>query len=439
MKETPPTERIQIDRIADTGEGIGTDETGKVTFVPYALPGEVAEVIIREEKKDFRRGEIARLLTPSPHRIEPKCPLFTKCGGCDWQHLPYKKQLELKEKIFIDKFYQITGKSLAKGEFQVFGVEREFQNRWRLRLQVTRDKRLAFFAYRSKKLIPISHCPIASEPLQKSFSPLERFLRSLPLPAREVKLISTPCGEVSAAVYLRGKKKTNPIKLLNSSQFKNSWRKLRENSPVVGLELFIDGEWFGNFGTTELKVGEPYHYVTASGFAQANWEANALLIEWLYKAVSSEEITHIIEVYGGSGNLAMAVSPAVKEIFSGDIDPKGVQLGSRAAREQQLSHCVFFQFDARRDELSSVLPNEKLPLLRTLMADPPRGGLSKKLLQQIEELKFSHFIYISCDVNSFTRDIRTLEGMGYKVKKLALFDFMPQTAHLEMASVLSSV
>ena len=156
--DSPPVE-IQLERLAFGGEALGRVD-GRVTFVPYALPGETARVRLTEEKKDFARADIVEIIEASPDRTEPVCPMFGVCGGCQLQHATYEAQLQMKRHMVMEQLRRIGGFDDAEALTRpTIGMVNPWEYRNHARFSVgRRHGELGFTQRNTRRLLRIEHC-----------------------------------------------------------------------------------------------------------------------------------------------------------------------------------------------------------------------------------------------------------------------------------------
>lgn len=167
------TFKIEITDLVFGGDGIGK-LNGKVCFVPLSAPGDVVEISITEDKRDFSRGQIERILHKSPLRIDPPCEYFAKCGGCNWQHLAYHTQLEMKEKLVTSLFRKSFGEAWTYRGIQRSPQEFHYRNKIGLKWD---GKRVGYFHRKSHEHLSVSQCMIADETINLKIPALEEGLR----------------------------------------------------------------------------------------------------------------------------------------------------------------------------------------------------------------------------------------------------------------------
>jgi len=370
---------IRIDSLAYRGSGVGRVDN-IVYFVPLAAPRELLEIEIVKQEKHFRIGRIMRIIEPSPYRIEPVCPYFGECGGCNWQHITYKRQLEEKRNILKDAITRI-GK-IAPEIDPVIPSPDIYGYRNRTRLRFAAGGRIGYFAAESHKLIEIDNCPILS-PEINSF---------LPRLKSEAALISPPSGEI---------------------------------------EIYLDpeGSVQHSFVSSSRKA--------ALSFSQVNHRVNSLLREKIYALVADfylkDKPPVIMDLYCGDGNLSLHLSGIAGSIEGWDLSAAAIRKARRNVRKLGLQNVEYKKSDAGRVLAEIDRSGRSADIL---IADPPRKGL-KGIIPSIVRLEAPIVFYISCVPPILARDLGELTKAGYMIKKVIPFDMFPQTFHLETLAVLA--
>ncbi len=170
---------LKIERLAHGGEGVAHHE-GKAIFVPFAVPGDTLRVEIEVDKPRYARGRIDEILESSAERVEPRCPLFGQCGGCQWQHIDYMAQVRHKETIFRETLERI-GRIEAPPLEPIIASDQPWNYRRRIQLKNDNAGSVGFYAYGSHDVVPMSHCDICDPHLNE-------VLAQGKVPARDLEL-----------------------------------------------------------------------------------------------------------------------------------------------------------------------------------------------------------------------------------------------------------
>lgn len=377
---------LTIDKVVHGGLGLAHGDNG-VVFVSDAIPGETvsAEVVGKKARCDFARP--VDILAPSPDRREPFCPHAGRCGGCDWQHIVYDRQVVLKCEIFSECLMR-QGRLTDIPDIDVITAE---ETRYRLRAQFKTDPDNAvagFFQRGTNVLEPISSCPLLVEPL-------DRFLESLgpSVAGGSITQVKALCGDDGTIA----------------------------SSPA------IDG--LSGSETTITVGGHPFS-VRGDSFFQNN----ARLLEqfgcWAADKVVGR---HAVDLYGGAGFFSVMLGSCFEEMTLVELEPSLVELAQRNADANQVrgfsTRCA-----AAEEFLSSPLSQGT----DCLIVDPPRQGLTRFVTDRVGTAAPATILYVSCDPATQARDIgRLVNHHGYRMTHAALFDLYPNTHHVETAIVMA--
>jgi 23S rRNA (uracil1939-C5)-methyltransferase len=249
--------RLRITDLSRSGPGLGRDASGRVVFVPFTAPGDEVRVEIVSEEKRYAEGRVLEFLEKSPSRANPPCPVFGRCGGCQWQHLPYELQWSTKKGGVLHSLARV-GVEAKHVPLEEFPAERIWEYRNRVQLRGFQDQ-LGFYARGSKQLVAIEKCYIARPELNERIPAAREAGRARP---REYKL---------------------------------------------ELEVFPDG-----------KVSEAWNAGhSAMGFRQVHDEQNEKLRAWVASHLS--EGGTLLDLYGGSGNLSLGIAHRFEEAHCVDV------------------------------------------------------------------------------------------------------------------------
>lgn len=248
---------LDITGLSRSGPGLGRDASGRVVFVPFTAPGDKARVQIVAEEKRYAEGRLLELLSPSPLRVSPPCPVFGTCGGCQWQHLPYELQWETKKEGVLHSLSRVSVET--KGiPWTELPAERVWEYRNRVQLRGFREE-IGFYARGSNNIVPIEKCHIARPEIN----------------AR----IPSARGQ--------GRERTREYKL--------------------ELEVLPDGE-----------VAESWNQGhSARGFRQVHDEQNEKLRAWVAERLPAGGT--LLDLYGGSGNLSLGIAGRYEAVHTVDL------------------------------------------------------------------------------------------------------------------------
>lgn len=374
---------LTISEVSRGGAGVARDVEGRAVFVPYTAPGDVVKVGLRNIKPKYADAELLEIIAASSVRQLPRCPVFTQCGGCQWQHLPYDLQWSIKRNGLIESLRRAGINSVPQwDEFPAKAVW-EYRNRIQLR---RKGKDIGFYSNHSHELVPIEQCPI-----------------SHPAINREISLIHDEINvEISQGVDLGNKNEK--------------------------VEVFLSAQ-----GKVERALNAQH---AGQGFRQVNDEQNKNLQSWIAQFVIG--VDGILDLYGGSGNLSLGFAPTVSKIHCVDLHiPRSLAVSPDNVDFHQIS--VKTWLENRVEKLKYARKTSVNTLAWLALIDPPRNGLNKEgdnIIQSLQSLKLSTIILVGCKSDPWSRDVAKFVAQGWRLDRAVMFDFFPQTHHVEAAALL---
>ena len=369
---------ITIVKLVAGGDGLAFAE-GKAVFVSGVLPGERVRARIIESRRDFERAEILEILEPSADRCVPACRLAGICGGCNWLHIRYEAQVELKREIVREALRRIggmetAGPALTQDPAQEPGLPLGYRNR--VQIHASPSGLLGFKSARSSSVVPVDSCPVAVSALNGIFQ------GRLPAPASLSRFTAFSNGTWVACEGIDDERELTV--------------------PVHGREIsFSVGCFFqGNLAALDALAGH------AVADLDGRTAADLYCGVGTFGALVRDRFEKIIAVESSP----LSVGYARRNIGGDDIYPMSVEqwIGVGGAREP----------------------------LDAVIVDPPRAGLAAEVRAFLCRAKPSRLVYVSCDPVTLARDLRGLVSEGFTLEDLALFDFFPQTSHVESVATL---
>lgn len=422
---------LLIHGLGSSGEGVGYFD-GYTVFVDGALPGETIIARLTDCRKKFGFAKIISILTPSPDRVEPPCPLFGKCGGCQLQHLSYEKQLEAKTQKVIDAITRI-GKLNPSIVQKCFASPLPFSYRNKIQLPV-RDTTLGLYAKNSHALISVDHCLIHCELGEEVFRRIKALIRQTPVPLRHV-LIKSAISTQEVLVVLVTSKNIVPMDL--ALRIKQEIPKVKGviHNIHTGPENVILGDIYHTL-VGESHILERLCGLTFSISAASFFQVNPLQAEKLYlKALELADIQPtdtVLDAYCGVGTLSLIFARQAKKVIGVECVPEAIL---DAKENAERNHILNIEFTcANSEDFIHSLSN-----IDVLLLNPPRKGADPSFLEGIKKLSPKKIIYISCDPATLARDLAVLETYGYKAEIVQPFDMFPQTSHVECVVKLGRI
>ncbi len=409
---------------------------GKAVFVPFVLEDEAVDVEILEQRTGFARGNALALLAASPQRVEPGCPYFGRCGGCQYQHAGYPHQLAMKQHILRDTLRRTARLELAV-ELKVHASPPwNYRNRARLKVTTQPDFAVGYFEHGSHRLLPIEHCPISSPLVNRALQALRQSSEFRLLAAEtEIAEVQFFANHDDSALLLE----VSARRAIEREAFRPAWQALEAAVPELrGVALFPfpgDDEpvasgappGFARAAPEFLGEGE-LKYVTSEGSFQvaagAFFQTNRFLVDELLSIVLGDrQGRHALDLYAGVGLFSAPLSRRFERVTAVEIAPLSVaSLRANSGGKIEVVAAAAEHF------LRTFHASGKLDLI---VVDPPRAGLGERTARMLSRLKAANLIYVSCDPATLSRDLRVLVESGFHIAEAHLVDLFPQTFHIE--------
>ena len=426
---------IKIDRMTFGGAGLGHAD-GKVCFVPFAAPGDLARVRVRSEKRSYLEAEIVELLEPSPLRVPPPCPVFGICGGCNWQHLPYSTQLAEKQKIFTDIMWR-SGRVDSERIISIKPAPEPFGYRARVQLKlrfVAGEIHIGFYRGSSHFVVDIpGKCAIAHPAINRMLPELHRLMQIFPEPDK-VPQIDVAIGDDDAAVanfHYTGNNHANVADFLQDNRdilstvagiYLQSGRKITLQK-IVGPETL---SYSIPQGFVPAISGRELNF-TPGSFSQVNYRQNLELIATVFNWADLTGKERVLDIYCGNGNFSIPLADHCAELLGFEDYEPSINDALRTCQAYGLRNAAFKCVDAVAGLREIVAKGDTFDIV---LLDPPRTGAAE-IVQLIPSLKPAKILYISCAPPTLARDIGILRGLGYEVIRSLPVDMFPQTYHIE--------
>jgi 23S rRNA (uracil1939-C5)-methyltransferase len=367
----------RVERIAAGGSGVAGCE-GKRVFIELTAPQDLVRCQIRKDHKTWAEAELLEILDESPQRVKPVCPIYGRCGGCSLQHLNYEAQIEAKTAIVRDAFSRIGGITLQEIRIR---KSSPFEYRNRLQFHKTACNKPGFKERKSSRLVVLDDCPVADIGIRKALL--------------DGKILPPP-----------GKDRYNV--------FSSQKTFLCEGAAEKGRVSVLDKE-------LAMDVGV---------FFQSNVAMMELLIEDLMaEAGNADRTLPLADIFCGVGTFAAFLGVEFPE-----IDLVEENKNTLALARENIPQGKKANYYAMTDtDWSKTQKKERS--WGFMVLDPPRKGLSLTMVEFLARDGPEVAAYVSCDPATLARDSRFLLEGGYSLKDITLYDFYPQTAHIESLAV----
>lgn len=398
---------IIADKITFGGKSLGKID-GKNVFIPFAIPGETYEILIKEEKKDYDNAEIINIIKPSKYRVTPECKYYGKCGGCNMMHIDWKYQQELRKNILVDIFSQ-NGIDIRESTKIIFGPSNNYRSRFQLNDGGLCEKG-------TNVSIQITKCLCAENTINE-------YLESNDITTR-------PKGRthIFGSSFVEGENKlkisSENNKIAQEKKIKNFGKKnlkIKENHYFAGTVISPEN-------TITVKIAGKKLSFDVRGFFQSNLFVFEKVINLICDNLSGGN--QILDMYAGCGSISTFLTNKYENVVLVEHNRDALVYA-----EQNLRGTKHSSYGLSGSTWVKTC-SQSCGKFDAVVIDPPRSGMEKDVCEYLCESKIPHIISLSCDPSTHARDCSRLIKAGYEIKKTYLLDFYPHTSHIESLVVL---
>ena len=384
------TQTLHIEKLIPGGDGLARHE-GRVVFVPGVLPGEDVSVEIVEVKKDFARARLVSVRTASPDRVTPPCKLAGRCGGCDWLHIDPTAQARLKLELVRDSLRRMAGFDLPDLKIET-GAPLGYRNR--IQAHVNRAGQTGFLGRGGHEFVRVAACPVAHPALAPVFAE----------PAR-------PHGPERFLAY--------------------------GHTAVDGAQQMARADEALDAEIT-VRVVDRNIVFPLRGFFQSNLEMTQKLIPYVMEGLGDSKggaQTVAFDLYAGVGLFGAFLKDRFERVVCIEFNKHALAYARRNVGDAGL------YFSEALEKVVTTPGGNPLDKVapRAAVIDPPREGLDKAVRAWLIKRPVPQLVYVSCNPVTLARDLKELLAGGYVLEDLRVFDFYPQTSHIEAVAKLTTV
>lgn len=456
-KELPVIESLEILSVGAEGKAVARHDD-LVVFVPYAAPGDVADVKIDRKKHSYAEGHIERLVKPSPLRVEPFCEHFGVCGGCRWQHLPYSEQIKAKQQQVEDALRRIAKVELPEIT-PILGSEQTVAYRNKMEYTFSNKKWLTWEQMRSgeeftdrdaagfhipgafDKVLDINRCHLQDDLGNRLRLHVKQYAREHGLSFFDlraqtgllrtmmIRIVST--GEVMVVLSF-GEDNPGQIKGV-LDDLRTSFPEItslmyvvntKANDTIADLDIqlhsgraYIEEEMEG----LRFRIGPKSFYQTNSHQAY-----NLYKVAREYAGLTGEELVY--DLYTGTGTIANFVAPQARKVIGIEYVEDAIRDAKLNAEVNRLANTDFYAGDMKDVLTDDFVAAHGHP--DVMIVDPPRAGMHADVVNVILNAEPSRIVYVSCNPATQARDIALLDAK-YRVTAIRPVDMFPHTHHVE--------
>ncbi|UJF19027.1 23S rRNA (uracil(1939)-C(5))-methyltransferase RlmD [Vibrio sp. SS-MA-C1-2] len=416
---------IMIERLDHQGIGIGRLNK-KAVFVEGALPTEEVLIQLVEEKKQYAKAKLIKVLTPSEQRVPAGCQYYGECGGCNLQHFEHQAQVASKQQSLVQLISKLTQQQL---DVETILSEPVMSDSWHYR----RSARISIYkgkvGYRQRKsnqIVDITHCPVLALSLETLIEPLKEQLKQLKgyRDLGHMELVAADNVNIMLLRHLVPLSEDDKAELIRFSTRHN-------------LTIYLSAE----SGQVEHLVGDrPYYRISdcqidfePQDFIQVNKVVNDQMVEQALNWLAVSEQDRVLDLFCGLGNFSLPIAKRAELVVGIEGVPEMVNRAQKNAAINGLTNCHFYHTDLDQQ----FLPAEQLETkFNKVLLDPARAGAAG-VMSHIVELKPEKIVYVSCNPATLARDSQLLLTAGYQISQLGMLDMFPQTGHLESMALFT--
>ncbi len=388
--------KVTLTDVAFGGDCIARIDN-QVIFASYGLPGEEVIVELNQNKKDYRRGRVVEVITPSPARVQPRCPLFGQCGGCRWQHIDYQAQIEMKRKIVADQLKRIGGFGDDIEINPTLGAENPWNYRNHARFSFRRSTgKLGFTVEGTHRFLEVPVCHIMHPAINEVLASLQGKLH------QRLHQVAVRYGVNTGQLLINPKLDVADL-------------------PYPTGQEYLEEELLGR-----------RFRIAAASFFQVNTPQAERMINYVFDQLKLGQNDTLVDIYCGVGTFGLLTAEKVAKVIG--IEDSAAALKDAHYNAQGLDNVVFVR-GAAEDILVTLQEHVDAAII-----DPPRVGCKPEVIEAMRRLNPNKIVYVSCDPATLARDLRLLcADDRYRIVDIQPIDMFPHTYHIETVVTLESL
>ena len=436
-----------VQNLGSNGEGVGKMGDHYV-YVPFALPQEFLSARVLFAKRNTVFATPKEILKPSSHRVEPLCPKFGKCGGCQLQHMDYETQLEFKRECVKQNLSKIGGLDV-----EVLPTVPS-QNQWKYRNKVQfpvgeRDGKpvVGFFKNDTHTLVQVDECPLQDEWAKKMTEAFIEYATKAKIkPYNEKRhegvlrhLIGRYIdGQLLVTVVINGEELPNKELLVKElkKRFDDFGLFKNINTAKTNVILGKKTQWLYGRKVIESRLGDIAFFVRPDSFFQVNFDVMQKIYARVKDFLKDKKVDVLVDCFSGSGVLSAGLYQKDVTEYAIEIVPSSTIDADQLKDKNGLINLTNICGDVAV-ELPKIVDKHKGQKIAVVF-DPPRKGVDKNTIDLLIQTKPDVIAYVSCDSATLSRDLKLLTQNGdYTVETVQPYDMFPQTKHVETVVCLS--
>ncbi len=365
--------RLKLQKWVNGGYSLGHHD-GHAVFVTGGIPGEFVEISIDKQGKKEWFGTVSEVINPSKNRIEVDCSVYNYCGGCSYRHITYNDELQIKKMLLAEMFPDVASQIEVKS-----GPEFFYRNnvQWQ-----NLNHKIGFYSKFSHHIVEESQSQCRNLDPRLLWSALDSKLRK---------------------------------KLGNQKSY----------------NLRISGESVVDYSKQEttLEINGSTFLIPQKGFFQINKHLTSIWLETMEGMLGENE--KVLELFCGCGTIGISLRRKISFLYGIEVHEKSIEYARTNALNNKVNGYEYLTLDLYQKMIPKISKNYP-----TWIVNPPRAGLSARIMESIQKQKPEKIIYSSCNASTLKRDVSEFKKIGYNIKDIILFDFFPRTPHYEVLTQL---
>ena len=423
IREREPVE-VTLTGMAHRGPAVGRID-GKVVFAFYGIPGERVKVQLERGRRKYLEAHVVEVLDPSPDRVEPTCKYYGSCGGCQWQHMDYAAQVRLKQQVVEEHFARIGKQPVAIDAVHTPSSPWEY----RYGCEIALSREAGFRQRGSRRVVEVEHCAISHPLISKLLATLNEMIRDGRIPDLwgknwvETRVIPQG-GAAKLALILEGVRNVDLEAQPELGAVLDALTTIPEAMSVSYRTPSGAVEPFAGPATVGIEFMGKTIQFPPGAFFQASVEMLPLAISRMRTLAAVQQSETVLDLYCGVGIFGLFMAADAQHVIGIEVDKQAIEAARQTARHWGLQNIDFRGLPAEK-------VTDDLPDVDVAIVDPPRTGMDPRVLHAVAGSAPSRIVYLSCEPSTLARDTALLHEEGYRVARLELFDFFPQTYHIE--------
>ena len=463
-KKNKVFEKITIEKVGSKGKTISSANDGKTIIIDGGAPGDIVDLKTYKKRKSYYQAKITQFHKYSNIRTQPVCEHFGVCGGCKWQHIEYEQQLKFKQsevynnlkrigKVDIEEIVPI--KKAPKQYNYRNKMEYSFSDsRWLSAEEINSNKKIIkknalgfHIPGMWNKVVDINKCFLQEDYTNKIRNEVKEFsiknnisffnYKESVGDLRTLMIRTSSTGELMILIQFFNKNEDKIKLLLN--HIKSTFPDINSLLYVINSkanDTIYDQEikcFYGNNFISE-KMNELVFKIYAKSFYQTNSNQAYELYKIVKEFGQFNKNEIVYDLYTGTGTIGLFIAKYVKKIIGIESVPDAIKAAKENAKRNNISNCSYFVGDMKTVFNSEFIKKNGIP--NTIITDPPRDGMHKKVVNEIMKLLPQKIIYVSCNSATQARDLELLKNQ-YRIIKSQAVDMFPQTHHVENVVLLN--